>query len=169
MTTRQVSIKNRSYYFYNDLINVLNFEGSNLKLNKKKTWKDIDIYYIGYVDKKPDWNVNSVNPLYLIINRVYGYVSEKNGNKFVTIDKGDSVLKKYDQVFSGIKQHIKKIDGGEVNYSADYDKIKFLSDDLLPLNKLIYFPTLTVVIRCAFKQNGVFYLQVYLDDCLYKI
>ena len=152
-----------------DLINVLNFEGSNLKLNKKKTWKDIDIYYIGYVDKKPDWNVNSVNPLYLIINRVYGYVSEKNGNKFVTIDKGDSVLKKYDQVFSGIKQHIKKIDGGEVNYSADYDKIKFLSDDLLPLNKLIYFPTLTVVIRCAFKQNGVFYLQVYLDDCLYKI
>ena len=105
----------------------------------------------------------------MIINRVYGYVSEKNGNKFVTIDKGDSVLKKYDQVFSGIKQHIKKIDGGEVNYSADYDKIKFLSDDLLPLNKLIYFPTLTVVIRCAFKQNGVFYLQVYLDDCLYKI
>ena len=46
----------------------------------------------------------------MIINRVYGYVSEKNGNKFLTIDKGDSVLKKYDQVFSGIKHHIKKND-----------------------------------------------------------
>ena len=102
----------------------------------------------------------------MIINRVYGYVSEKNGNKFLTIDKGDSVLKKYDQVFSGIKHHIKKIDAGEVNYNADYDKIKFLSDDLLPLNKLIYFPTLNVVIRCVFKQNGVFYRQVYLDYCL---
>ena len=87
----------------------------------------------------------------------------------MTIDKGDSVLKKYDQVFSGIKHHIKKIDDGEVNYSADYDKIKFLSDDSLPLNKLIYFPTLTVVIRCVFKQNRVFYPQVYLDDCLYQI
>ena len=39
------------------------------------------------------------------------------------------MLKKYDQVFSGIKHHIKKIDDGEVNYRADYDKIKFSSDD----------------------------------------
>ena len=81
MTTRQLNIKNRTYYFYNDLINVLNFEANNLKLDKK-TWKDIDIYYIGYVDKKPDCNVNSVNPLYLIINRVYGYVSGKMVTNF---------------------------------------------------------------------------------------
>ena len=105
----------------------------------------------------------------MIINRVYGNVSEKNDRKFLTIDKGNSVLKKYDQVFSVIKHHIKKIGDGEVNYSADYDKIKFLSKDSLPLNKLIYFPTLTVVIRCVFKQNGVFYPQVYLDDCFYQI
>ena len=70
------------------MINVL-----NLKIDKKD-WKDIDIYYVGYVDKKPDWNVNSVNPLYLIINKVYGYVLEKNGDKFLKIYKGDAVLKK---------------------------------------------------------------------------
>ena len=87
MTTRQLNIKNRTHYFYNGLMTVLNFEASNLKLNKK-TWKDIDIYYIGYVDKdKPlGWKVNSVNPLYLIINRVYGMVVEKNGFNFLTID-----------------------------------------------------------------------------------
>ena len=62
MTTRQLSIKSRSYYFYNGLINILNFENLN---------------YIGYVDKKPEWNVNSVNSLYLMINRVYGTISEK--------------------------------------------------------------------------------------------
>ena len=56
----------------------------------------------------------------------------------------------------------------EVNYNTDYDKIKFLSDDSLPLNKFIYFPTLTVIIRCVFKQNGVFYPQVYLVDCLHS-
>ena len=82
MTTKQLNIKNRSYYFYNDLIIVLNFEAHNLKLDKK-TFKDIDIYYVGCVDKKPDWNVNSVNPLYLIVNSVYGSVSEKNGIKFL--------------------------------------------------------------------------------------
>ena len=76
MTTRQLNIKDRTYYFYNDLVNVLNFEASNLKLYKK-TWKAIDIYFIGYVDKKPDCSVNSVNPLYLLVNRVYGTVSEK--------------------------------------------------------------------------------------------
>ena len=53
METKQLSIKNTSYYFYNDLINVLNFEPNNLKIDKK-SWKDINIYYIGYVDKKPD-------------------------------------------------------------------------------------------------------------------
>ena len=81
MTTRQLNIKNRSYYFSNDLINVLNFEASNLKLDKK-AWKGIDIYFIGYIDKKPEWDVNSVNPLYLIINRVYAYVSEKMVTNF---------------------------------------------------------------------------------------
>ena len=125
MTTRQLNIKDRTYYFYNDLINVLNFEASNLKLDKK-TWNDIDICFIGYVDKKPDCNVNSVNPLYLINNRVYGYVSKKNGVRFLKIDKGDSVLKKYDQVFTDIKYHIKKIDNTDVSYNSDYEKIKFL-------------------------------------------
>ena len=105
----------------------------------------------------------------MIINRVYGSISEKNGCKFLTIDKGDSVLKKYDQVFSGIKHHIKKIDGIEVNYNSGCDKIKFLSGYSLPLNELIYFPTITVIIRCVFKQSGVFYPQVYLDDYLYQI
>ena len=113
----------------------------------------------------------------MIINRVYGSISEKkNGNKLLTVDKGYGILKKYDQVFAGIKHHIKKIDDNEfgnkfpeVVYNTDYDKIKFLSDDSLPLNKLIYFPTITVNIRCVFKQNRVIYPQVYLDDCLYQI
>ena len=79
------------------------------------------------------------------------------------------MLKEYDQVLSGIKYHIVKISDEDVNFNSDYDKIKFLSKDSLPLNKLIYFPTLTVVIRCVFKQNDIFYPQVYLDDCLYQI
>ena len=107
--------------------------------------------------------------MYLLINRAYGYISEKNVFKFLSIDKGDAALKKYDQVFSGIKYHIGKISGEEVVYNSDFDKIKFSTDDSLPLDKLIYFPTLAVVIRCVFKQNSLFYPQVYLDECLYQI
>ena len=55
-----------------------------------------------------------------MIDRVYGNVSKKkNGSKFSIIDKGDNVLKKYDQVFSGFKHHIKKIDDNEVNYNSE--------------------------------------------------
>ena len=78
-------------------------------------------------------------------------------------------FKKVQHIFSGIKYHIKKISGEEVVYDSEFDKIKFLTDDSLPLGKLIYLPTLTVVIRCIFKQNGNFYPQVYLDDALYQL
>ena len=110
MTTKQMNIKNRTYYFYNDLINITNFEASNLKLDKK-TSLGLDIYYIGYVDKKPEWNVNSVNPLYLMIDRIDGFVKEKNGSKYLNIsdtDRNNEVLTKYNQVFDGIKYHTKK-------------------------------------------------------------
>ena len=152
------------------MINVLNFKASNLKLDKKNSLS-LDVYFIGYVDKKSEWNVNSVNPLYLLINRVYGFVSEENGNKYLTIDNisKNDVLKKYDQVFAEIKHHINKTDGSEVVYEKDYMKIKFSTDDSIPINKIIYFPIITVIIRCVFKQNVVYYPKVYLDDCLYQI
>ena len=115
MTTKQLYIKNKSYYFYNVLINLSKFSINNLKLDKK-TLKDIDIYYIGYVDKsKPvDWCVNSVNPLYLMINKVFCFVGEENNVKYLKIDKGnkkleDSVPSLWNKVFTGIKHYIKKI------------------------------------------------------------
>ena len=94
MKTKQLNVKDRTYYFYNDLINITNFETSNLKLEKKST-VDLDIYYIGYVDKMSEWSANSVNPLYLMINRIYGFFEEKNGDKYLNIDDTSSeILKK---------------------------------------------------------------------------
>ena len=65
MAIRQLNIKGKTYYFYNDLINIKNFNINNLKLDKKGALGN-DVYYIGYI-KKTQWGVNSVNPLYLII------------------------------------------------------------------------------------------------------
>ena len=67
---KQINIKNRTYYFYNDRIDLKNFDERLLKIDKKNC-KQIDIYYIGYVTvKKIDNcnNISSVNPLYLIID-----------------------------------------------------------------------------------------------------
>ena len=88
---------------------------------------NLDIYYIDYVDKKPDWNVKSVNPLYLMINRFYGHIEKQNSVKYLiisNISKNSDVLKKYYQVFSGIKYHINKIDNNNGKYVKDYMKIK---------------------------------------------
>ena len=152
MTTKQLNNKDRTYYFYNDLINIVCFEVSNLKLDNK-TSMVLGIYCIGYVDKNPEWSVSSVNPLYLMISRIDGFVEKKNDNKYLNLsDTGRSseILRNYNQVFDGNKYHIKKINDNDSKYEKDYMKIKLSSDDDIPLNKVLYFPTITVTIRCVF-------------------
>ena len=80
---RQINIKNRTYYFYNDMINIKDFDARLLKIDKKG-YEEIDIYYIGYVTFKEIANcnnINSVNPLYLIIDKMIGHFEEKSGKK----------------------------------------------------------------------------------------
>ena len=79
------------------------------------------------------------------------------------------MLNKWNQVFDSIKYQIKKISNEECNFNDGFNKIKFISDDSLRLDKLICFPTLTVIIRCVFKQGDLFYSQLYLDDALYQL
>ena len=62
-----------------------------------------------------------------------------------------------------------KFGKSKVNYDDDFDKIRFVSNDNLPGGKLIYFPTITVTIRCVLKQGDLFYPQAYLDDALYQL
>ena len=100
MVIKQLNIKNRTYYFYNDLINLENFNPSLLKLDKNSSM-DINIYYIGYVTKKPEYNINSVNPFYLLIKKLDGFIDEKEGNKYLNItltDSNNDALIKYDAV-----------------------------------------------------------------------
>ena len=95
MAIRQLNIKNKTYYFYNDLINIKNFNINNLKLDKKGVLGN-DVYYIGYITKKPQWYVNSVNPLYLITNRIKGHFEEVNGDKYLIINsENGGIMQKY--------------------------------------------------------------------------
>ena len=153
---KQINIKNWTYYFYNDITDLKSFEPNLLKIDKK-SYKNIDIYYIGYITIKiiDDYeSIYSVNPLYLYINH----------------DEIKEVLKKYADVWDGIKDKIKAINGGKGNdYGKDYIKIKFNSDDDLPLNKPLKFYAMIIIIRSVFEEGGKLYPQVFLDDAWYEL
>ena len=112
--------------------------------------------------------INSVNPLYLIINKVNGYIEEKNGSKYLTFDSADKskeVLKKYNELWDGIKNKIETINGGKTSkhgsaeYGKDFMKIKFDSDDDLPLKKTLKLHNMTIVVRSVFEVKANFIHQ----------
>ena len=129
--TKQINIKNRTYYFYNDQINLNDFDARLSKIDKKD-YNEIDIYYIGYVTikKNGDYNINSVNPLYLMISHFQcnsiacNSIEEKNENKYLVLDEIDEnkeVLNKYEEVWEGIKREIETINGGKkIEYGKDF-------------------------------------------------
>ena len=136
---------------------------------------EISIYNTGYITiKKIDdcETIYSVNTLYLLVNHANEYTEEKGVNEYLIFDSTDEnkeLLKKYNDVFNGIRDKIKKISGDECDYEKDYMKIKFNSDDDLPLNKPLKFHLMTITIRSVFEEDGKLYPQVFLDDTLYEL
>ena len=106
------------------------------------------------------------------VNPASGYIEEKNGNKHLIFDSTDEnkeLLKKHSDVWSGIKNKIEAITFAECDYEKDFMKIKFNSDDDLPLNKPLKFHMMTIIIRSVFEEDGKLYPQVFLDDTLYEL
>ena len=100
---KQIDIKNRTYYFYNDMVDIKKFDSNLLKIDKK-SYKDIGIYSMGYITiKKIDdyENVYSVNPSYLTIAHASRYIEEKGVNKYLVFnstDENKELLKKYSDI-----------------------------------------------------------------------
>ena len=175
-STKQTNIKDRTYYFYNDIIDIKTFDSIMLKVDKKM-YKNVDIYNIGYVTVKnigssSAHSINSVNPLYLRIDDASGYIEEKGSNKcliFDSTDENKELLKKYSSVFDELTDEIRKIDDDWLEYTKDCTKIKFNSDDNLLLNKPLKFYNVTLTIRCVISEENKLYPQVFLDDTLHSL
>ena len=87
-----------------------------------------------------------------------------------SVNENKWLLEKYADVSDGIKKEIKAINGGKENdYGKDYMKIKFNSDGNLPLNELLKFHAMTIIIRSVFEEGGKTYPQVFLDDTLHEL
>ena len=99
MSVKDINIKNRTYYFFNDTINIKDFYRDNFKIDEE-SYKNILIYYIGYLKIKKDLKIYSVNPSYLIFSNVNGYFEEINENKYLTLvpaNVSKEKIKKYEK------------------------------------------------------------------------
>ena len=129
---KQINIKNWTYYFFNDMINIKDL----LKTNKK-SYKNTSIYYIRYItinNINNYENIHSVNTLHLIIGEANKYIEEKNGNKYLTFpstDKNKEILENYTKLWNKIKSLIDKTDNKPDEYGKYFIKMKLNSDDNL--------------------------------------
>ena len=168
-----INIKNRSYYFYNGIIDLDEFDGSKIKVHKKN-FNDIDIYYLGYENKKKitECNeINSVNQLYLTIADMKGqFKKNKSDNVWYLIIFGnENVLKIFADIWKSIRTKTEENTGSIAQYDKDYMRIKIESNDNLPTDNIVNMHQVTIIIRSVFAQNGKYYPQLFLDDALYEL
>ena len=164
MVIKSLKIIKQSYYYWNDIIFIDDFNIKYSKVAKRESQIGIDIYYIGYVVYKLEYGTNSVKPLYLSSKSLLGSVGKIDGSsdRYLIIDKSNIEII---NVFNNRREYIEnkvildKIDG--------FDKIRFSSDIDLPLDTLIQFKILTIIIRCIVKKNDKYDREIYLDKLLY--
>ena len=114
--TNEINIKSRTYCYFDDIININDFHPNLLKI-RKKYCKGINIYYIGYITVKQFGEyhkINSVNPLYLIIDHASGHIEETNGNKYLAFDSTEKkLIDKFTKIWDKISLLIKAINDGK--------------------------------------------------------
>ena len=147
-----------------------------LEIIKRESRIGANIYYTGYV-LNPDYDYDTINPLYLVINRLIGYIEEIEGSsdKYLVVAKSvrnKDIISVLDVLRGSIENKIEdKIYVIPNNYSSikikDYDKFRFNSDTNLPLDTLIEFRSIVINVSCVIEKDNKYYPQIYLDECLY--
>ena len=115
-------------------------------------------------------NIHNVNTLHFVIVEVNGYIEEINKYLiFASTDKNKEVLTKFTELWDWTKNMIERSNDKPGEYGKEFMKIKFNSDDSLPLNKILKLHNLAIVIQSVFEENNKYYPQLFLDECLYEL
>ena len=165
---KQVKIKNPQNYFFNDMANISDLEVSLLNIDQIAFKSNESINYgIKYIK-----NLNSSNSLYLIFNNLDAYIEKSEENKyliFASTDKNEMVLGDYTEIWNEIKEQIELISGNKmIKCSRDFMKIKFESDDDLPLGKILNIPVCVIIVNGVFEEDSKYCPQVLLHECFYE-
>ena len=156
-----------------------NFNVDLIKIVRRESRIDVDIYYIGYIVNKPQYDINSVNPLHLIVRNLVGRIGKIEGSidMYLVVDESNkNVISAFDKLWKFIKDEINRLIkrndkitfGNADNKISEYNKLRFSSDIDLPLNTMIEFHSLTIVINCVIEKGNKYYPEIYLDEYLYK-
>ena len=157
MVAKSLKIKNVSYYFWNDIIYLNKFDNKMLKINKKENRENNNIYYLSYVINKPEHNIDSVNNLYFVVQNLYGTIEKIDGSKdrYLVIDKNNKINKNYIELFNKLLSTViskikylrnNTIFDDNIIKITDWNKIKFSSDLVMPIDTLINFHSIMYLI-----------------------
>ena len=128
---------------------------------------------------KSEYDINSINPLYLIVKSLLGRIEKIEGSsdRYLVVDENNKeVINVFDKLWKFIEDEINRLMkrndkitfGNADNKISEYNKLRLSSDVNLPLDTLIEFHMLTVVINCVIEKGNKYYPEIYLDECLYK-
>ena len=176
MDIKSLEIKNKTNYDWDGIIYINDFNVNSLEIIKGESRIGANIYYTGYV-LNPDCDYDTINPLYLVINCLIGYIEEIEGSrgKYLVVAKSvhnKDIISVLDTVWGSIENKIEdKINPIPNNYPnikiKDYDKLRLNSDTNLPLDTSIEFRSLVINVSCVIEKDNEYYPEIYLDECLY--
>ena len=149
------------------MTNINDFDPSLSNIDEMSFKSDeLIMYDIKYIK-----NVNSLSA-YLVFNNLDAYIVKSGGNRyliFASTEKNEIMFKNYAELWDEIKEQIELINGDKmIKYSKDFIKIRFKTNDDLPLNKIINIPVCVIIVSSIFKENGEYCPQVLLHDCFYE-
>ena len=176
MDIKSLEIKTKTSYKWDDIIYINDFDVNSLEIIKRESRIGANIYFTGYV-LNPDYDYDTINPLYLVINRLISYIEEIEGSsdKYLVVAKSvcnKDIIGVLDTVWGSIENESEdKINPIPNNYFSIkikvYDKFRFNSDTNLALDTLIEFCSLVISVSCVIEKDNKYHPEIYLDECLY--
>ena len=176
MDIKSLEIKTKSNYNWDDIVYINDFDANSLEIIKRESRIDTNIYYIRYL-LDPDYDYNTKNSLYFVINRLIGYIEKIGGSsdKYLVVPKSarnKNITSVLDMIWTSIETKIEDIIYPHPNHYPnikikDYDKFRFNSDIDLPLDTLIELCSLVIDVSCVIEKDNKYYPEIYLNECLY--
>ena len=165
MDIESLQIKNKYYYLCDDIIYICDFDIGLVKIFKRESKIGVNIYYIGY---KPDYD-DTITPLYLFINRLFGFIEQIEGSSdryLVASIKNEIIINIFYKKWKFIENKIISDDSN--NKIKEFYKLRFDSDLYLPLDTLIELHSLIINVNCVIEKDNEYYPEIYLDVCSYN-
>ena len=168
MNIKSLKIETKTNYNWDDIVYIYDVDVNLLEIVKRESRIGANIYYIGYV-LNSDYD-NTINPLYLVINRLFGHREKIEGSsdRYLVVNTNNrKIINAFEELWKLIENKITSNSSinTSINKTKGYNKLRFNSDLDLPTDTLIEFRMLIINISCVVKKDNKYYPEIYLDEC----